>query len=144
MDAASMSQLQKQLILHEGCRLTAYRDSVGVLTIGIGRNLQHRGISQDEALMLLRNDISATITAVRKEMPWTVALDDVRQRVLCDMAFNMGIAQLLEFKQTLAAVKAGDYGKAADMMLDSRWASQVGERARRLARMMRTGKDEIK
>ena len=124
--------------------MTAYRDSVGVLTIGIGRNLQHRGISQDEALMMLRNDISATITAMRAELPWTVALDDVRQRVLCDMAFNMGIAQLLEFKQTLAAVKAGDYGKAADMMLDSRWASQVGERARRLARMMRTGKDEIK
>lgn len=144
MDAASMSQLQKQLILHEGCDLKPYKDSLGTLTIGVGRNLQARGINTDEALMLLRNDISATITAVRKEMPWTVALDDVRQRVLCDMAFNMGIAGLLEFKQTLAAVKAGDYGKAADMMLDSRWASQVGERARRLARMMRTGKDEIK
>jgi lysozyme len=144
MDAASMSQLQKQLILHEGCKLTAYRDSVGVITIGIGRNLQHRGITQEEALMLLRNDISATLTAMRKELPWTIALDDVRQRVLCDMAFNMGVGQLLEFKRTLAAVKAGDYEAAADMMLDSRWASQVGERARRLARMMRTGKDEIR
>jgi lysozyme len=68
-------------------------------------------------------------------------LNDVRQRVLVDMAFSMGVVGLLNFKRTLATIQAGDYQQAATMMLDSRWAKQVGQRVERLARMMATGKD---
>lgn len=139
----NLTQLQKQLVLHEGCRLKPYRCTGGKLTIGIGRNLDDAGISRDEAMLLLRNDMARAIGAVRTELPWVDKLDDVRQRVLVDMAFNLGIDGLLAFKNTLAAVASGDYDRAATEMLNSRWAGQVGERARRLARMMRTGKDEI-
>ncbi|MFZ9654660.1 MAG: glycoside hydrolase family protein [Limnohabitans sp.] len=143
MNAASLSLLQKQLILHEGVRLKPYRCTAGKLTIGIGRNLDDVGISQEEALGLLRNDIARALSAVRIELPWFDRLDDIRQRVVVDMAFNLGIDGLLAFKQTLAAVASGDYDRAATEMLNSRWAAQVGERARRLARMMRTGRDEF-
>ena len=76
-----------------------------------------------------------------RALPWVTQLNEVRQRVLVDMAFNMGIVGLLSFKRTLATIQAGDYQQAATMMLDSRWAGQVGQRAERLAHMMVTGKD---
>lgn len=143
MDAASITKLQKQLTLHEGVRLKPYRCTAGKMTIGIGRNLDDVGITQDEAMLMLRTDIARALSGVRTELPWFEQIDHIRQRVLVDMAFNLGIDGLLAFKQTLAAVAAGDYDRAATEMLNSRWAGQVGERARRLARMMRTGKDEF-
>lgn len=143
MDAASITKLQKQLTLHEGVRLKPYRCTAGKLTIGIGRNLDDVGITQDEAMLMLRTDMARAIAAVRTELPWYERLDNIRQRVLVDMCFNLGIDGLLAFKQTLSAIASGDYDRAATEMLNSRWAGQVGERARRLARMMRTGKDEF-
>lgn len=143
MDAASITKLQKQLTLHEGVRLKPYRCTAGKLTIGIGRNLDDVGITQDEAMLMLRTDIARALSGVRTELPWFEQLDNIRQRVLVDMAFNLGIDGLLAFKQTLSAIATGDYDRAATEMLNSRWAGQVGERARRLARMMRTGKDEF-
>lgn len=131
----------RQLRLHEGERLKPYRCTAGKLTIGIGRNLEDRGITAEESAYLLSNDITGFYAALLRELPWVAQLDDVRQRVLLDMAFNMGIAGLLTFKNTLATIKAGDYEKAAGMMLQSRWAEQVGQRADRLSRMMFTGKD---
>lgn len=131
----------RQLRLHEGERLKPYRCTAGKLTIGIGRNLEDRGITAEESAYLLGNDITGFYAALLRELPWVAQLDDVRQRVLLDMAFNMGIAGLLTFKNTLATIKAGDYEKAAGMMLQSRWAEQVGQRADRLSRMMFTGKD---
>lgn len=131
----------RQLRLHEGERLKPYRCTEGKLTIGIGRNLEDRGITAEESAYLLGNDITGFYAALLRELPWVAQLDDVRQRVLLDMAFNMGIAGLLTFKNTLATIKAGDYEKAAGMMLQSRWAEQVGQRADRLSRMMFTGKD---
>ena len=143
MDAASITKLQKQLTLHEGVRLKPYRCTAGKLTIGIGRNLDDVGITQDEAMLMLRTDIARALSGVRTELPWFEQLDNIRQRVLVDMAFNLGIDGLLAFRQTLSAIATGDYDRAATEMLNSRWAGQVGERARRLARMMRTGKDEF-
>lgn len=131
----------RQLRLHEGERLKPYRDTVGKLTIGIGRNLDDRGITADESAMLLSNDIGDVERELQRALPWVTALDEVRQRVLLDMAFNMGVPGLLAFKKTLGAVQAGQYQQAATMMLDSRWAGQVGQRAERLSRMMATGKD---
>jgi lysozyme len=131
----------RQLRLHEGERLKPYRCTAGKLTIGVGRNLEDRGITADESAMLLANDIAAVEQELQRALPWVAKLDEVRQRVLLDMAFNLGIVGLLNFKRTLAAVEAGQYQQAATMMLDSRWAGQVGQRAERLSRMMATGKD---
>ena len=122
-------------------RLKPYRDSVGKLTIGYGRNLDDRGITDAEALYLLRNDIVDVKHELDEHLPWWRQLDDVRQRVIADMCFNMGLAGLLTFHQTIAFVHAGQYPAASAGMLNSRWARQVGRRARRLAQMMETGQD---
>lgn len=131
----------RQLRLHEGERLKPYRCTAGKLTIGVGRNLEDRGISREESAMLLANDIANEERELVRALPWVAKLDEVRQRVLIDMSFNLGIVGLLGFKNTLATIQEGNYQRAAAMMLDSRWAEQVGARAERLARMMATGKD---
>lgn len=131
----------RQLRLHEGERLKPYRCTAGKLTIGVGRNLEDRGISREESAMLLANDIANEERELLRALPWTSKLDEVRQRVLLDMSFNLGLVGLLGFKNTLATIQAGDYQRAAAMMLDSKWAQQVGQRAERLSRMMATGKD---
>lgn len=134
-----IARLKIQLVRHEGLRLKAYRDTAGKVTIGVGRNLDDRGISQDEARMLLDNDISYLVPLVRRHLSWFDALTDARQRVLVDMAFNLGPYGLFAFKKMLAAAEAGDYSTAADEMLASTWAQQVQTRANDLAQMMRDG-----
>lgn len=131
--------LKTQLIKHEGLRFKPYLDSVGVLTIGVGRNLHDKGISKAEALHLLDNDILGTLADLDAKLPWWRDMAEARQLVLADMAFNLGITRLLTFKNALAAMKAGDYPAAADGMLASLWAQQVGTRAHTLAKMMRDG-----
>ena len=125
--------------LHEGLRLKPYRDTVGKLTIGYGRNLDDRGITQRDAETMLRDDVADTRTALITALPWFAELYGAREAVLIDMAFNLGPAGLLKFGRTLSAVEQGDYETAAVEMLDSKWAGQVGQRATRLAEMMRTG-----
>ncbi len=134
-------KLIQQLRLHEGERLKPYRCTAGKLTIGVGRNLEDRGITTEESAYLLNNDIDREWKALTTALPWATGLNDVRKRVLLDMSFNLGIAGLLKFKNTLATIQRGNYAKAAEMMLDSLWAKQVGGRATRLSRMMRTGTD---
>jgi lysozyme len=133
--------LVRQLRLHEGERLRPYRCTAGKLTIGVGRNLEDRGITAEESAHLLLNDVRAVEQSLAKALPWFTQLDDVRQRVLLDMAFNLGTQGLLEFRRTLEAVRTGRYQQAAAMMLESRWAGQVGQRAQRLSQMMATGQD---
>ena len=132
--------LRRQLIRHEGLRLKPYKDTVGKLTIGVGRNLDDVGITEQEAMILLDNDIERTKLDLLKALPWINKIDSVRQDVLINMAFNMGIGGLLGFKNTLASVQSGNYADAADKMLQSKWAGQVGLRASELSNMMRTGK----
>lgn len=131
--------MRAELIRDEGVKLKPYRDTVGKLTIGVGRNLDDVGISEAEAAHLLDGDIERTARALDKALPWWRNLDDVRQRVVLNMAFNMGINSLRRFKNTLAAIQAGKYEDAATGMLSSKWAQQVGQRAQRLASMMRKG-----
>ena len=135
-----LKSIEEQLILHEGMKLKPYRCPAGKLTIGVGRNLEDKGLSKQEALFLLRRDIAEVTNELRK-YPWFETLDMVRQKVLIDMAFNLGINGLLSFKKMLSYLKAGDYEKAADEMVNSRWYGQVGDRAKRLVKMMRTGED---
>lgn len=140
------ARLIEQLRLHEGERQYPYRDTVGKLTIGIGRNLDDKGLRRDEIEYLLANDIADARADLDRYLPWWRGLDPVRQRVLIDMVFNMGAGSpkgggLLSFVNTLSEIRRGNYGIAADMMLASKWSAQVGRRAVRLATMMRTGMD---
>src|SRR5260370_41905440 len=130
-------KLTDELIRDEGLRLRPYTDAVGKITIGIGRNLTDAGISREEAYHLLNNDLENTLADLDQHLPWWRGLDEVRQRVLANMAFNMGILRLLTFAKTLALVQAGDYPAAAGAMLGSTWAKQVRPRAIKLLSLLR-------
>lgn len=134
-------KLVDQLVEHEGLRLKAYTDSVGKLTIGVGRNLSDKGITSGEAFVLLDHDIDEAFHDLAK-FSWFSALDPVRQRILVDMRFNLGPHRFRGFRQMIHAVAIGDYYQAAEQMLASKWANQVKDRSVRLSRMMRTGEDE--
>lgn len=139
----NLTKLEDQLIQHEGLRLDMYRDSVGIWTIGIGRNLEHVGLrTEAEARYLLRSDVLAIRAEIERSIQWVGDLNEVRQRVLMDMAFNLGVSGLMKFQKTLRHVAAGRYEAAAQEMLRSRWADQVGQRAMTLSKMMATGHDD--
>lgn len=137
--AADEARAVRLIQRHEGLRLKPYRDTVGKLTIGYGRNLIDRGITQAEAECLLRNDLRDVTAGLDRVLPWWRGLDVVRRAVLVDMGFNLGVGGLAKFTNTLAAVQARDWEGAARGMLASKWAKQVGARAVRLAVMMRLG-----
>jgi lysozyme len=132
-------RLKNQLVLHEDLRLKPYRCTAGKLTIGVGRNLEDRGISKKEALYLLDNDIEEVSAELSRRLPWFSDLNGPRKAVLIDMAINLGIDGLFKFKRTLAAVARGDYAEAAREMKDSQWYRQVKSRGVRLVAQMRTG-----
>lgn len=137
-----LTEATRQIKADEGCVLYAYDDHLGYTTIGYGRLLDRRrggGISQDEAEYLLENDIDRKLSDLRDKLPWFDNLDDPRKGVLINMAFQLGTAGLLNFKNTLASVQAGDYEAAAARMLKSKWATQTPRRAKRMAEQMRTG-----
>lgn len=136
-----MDKLKAMLIKHEGLKLKPYRCTAGKLTIGVGRNLEAKGISQLEAEVMLMNDIK---DCQRQLEGWKFfrELDEVRKAVLIDMCFNLGFYGLQKFEHTLDLIEHGKYEEAAAAMLQSKWAKQVGSRAERLSRMMKTGKWE--
>ena len=131
--------LKRLIIKHEGIRLKPYIDTTGHITIGIGRNLTDNGISYDEALYLLRNDLTRAIDEL-SHFEWYSTLDINRAIALVDMNFNLGLSRFLTFKKMIEALKQHDYETAAREMLDSRWAKQVGKRAEELAEILKTGK----
>jgi lysozyme len=129
---------------HEGLRLESYQDTEGTLTIGYGHNLEARGITitEDQAEALLQEDVQDVQEQLARALPWleTALQDDpVRQAVILDMAFNLGIRGLLRFRKLRTALQDHAYEEAAREMLDSTWAHQVGRRATRLAKMMQSG-----
>ena len=153
-------KLMEKLIAHEGLRLTVYKDSLGIDTVGIGRNLQDRGISKEElaeldipsmdhiyeygiteadAIFLAENDVQIVEDELVRAHPCVEELDAVRQLVLIDMAFNLGVPRLCKFKKMWAAVHAKQFDVAAKEMLDSRWARQVKSRSTKLAHAMHHG-----
>lgn len=133
-------EFEDQLIRHEGLRLKMYVDTVGKTSIGVGRNLDDVGISEEEAMFLLGNDIEEKEKQLNAALPWVINLDRPRYYVLANMCFNMGIGNLLLFEKMLRFVEEGNYRKASVEMLNSKWSSQVGNRAKELAKQMETGK----
>jgi lysozyme len=137
-----VNDIVSQLRRDEGERLSAYQDSLGYWTIGIGRLIDARrggAISQEESALLLTHDLAKIAEQLHSHLPWTIPLDDARYGVLLNMAFNLGFAGLVKFHNMLTAMQAKDWETAAKEMLNSAWAGQVGERATRLAAQVRSG-----
>lgn len=134
----------RQLKADEGVRRTAYQDHLGYWTIGVGRLIDASkpgaGLRDSEIEFMLRTDIEDRIAALGNALPWFHELDEVRQGVLVNMAFQLGIRGLLGFTTTLGLIKDRKYAEAADQMLRSKWAKQTPDRAARLAKQMKTGK----
>jgi lysozyme len=140
MEQALLQKVKDQLVRHEGLKLKPYRCPAGKLTIGVGRNLDDCGISQKEAFVLLENDILSCERELLSEIPEIYSgLNETRKSVLLNMCFNLGISGLIQFTNTLAFIGSGDFEKAANGMLASRWAKQVGRRAIELSELMRKG-----
>lgn len=139
-------KLQNELIRDEGIRLTPYRDSLGFLTIGVG-HLITRGesftkLSNTDALSLLDMDILIAERRLTKIFPSWRELDDVRQRSFINLVFNLGF-KLADFKRFLHAAKTGDWDKAADHLMQSRWFRQVRLRGPRIVHAIRTGTEWV-
>ena len=152
-------ELVKMVALHEGIVLNVYQDHLGINTVGIGRNLDDRGITdgellfmnktiddvyddgltEEEAYYLCMNDIAIVEKELLDSKPIVNQLNDVRQMVLVDMAFNMGVPRLRLFKNMWMAIEKVNYPLACEEMIDSRWASQVGNRAMKLSLAMKNG-----
>lgn len=132
-------KLIEQLKRHEGVKLKPYQDTVGKWTIGVGRNLDDIGISEQEAEILLHNDIKEAERQLVAMMPWTKDLDEVRFSALLNFVFNVGIGTALRFVNAMGQLKQGNYDMAANEMLKSKWAIQVGQRAIDVSEQIRTG-----
>ena len=158
--------LEQELIRDEGIRLRPYKDSLGIWSVAIGRNLEdkgltrnelsslglninlnkvqvisvllERGLTKQECLMLLSNDIDDAWDDLTTALPWIEQKPEVVQRVLTNLCFNIGLSRLLGFKKTLAHIKADRYLEASQEMLNSRWASQVHDRALRLSNLIKS------
>lgn len=138
----TMSKLVASIRKHEGLRLHPYTDTLGNITIGYGRNLTGKGISNAEAAELLNTDIQDAIYACEAKSWWkSVSANDARARALIEICFNIGLGSLLAFHEALSSLSSGNYEAAAQNFLDSKWAAQVGQRATVLAEMIRSGSD---
>ncbi len=147
---ALAESLVKLLTDEEGLRLTVYDDAtgkpitpgstvIGHPTIGIGRALDTNGISNEEARALLLNDLAKITGQLDQRLPWWRRLSQNRQMVLAAMAFQLGMAGLLGFSNTLKLIEAGRYAEASSAMMQSLWARQTPARAARMARLMKDG-----
>ena len=137
-----------QLIRDEGFSAYVYMDTVGKRTVGYGHNLDAHPLldlvtplTKAQATQILGKDVERVSTALMHALPWVASLDEARLGVLQNMGFNMGLGVdgLLGFHRTLADVQAGAYATAAEDMKDSKWYTQVGDRAVRLVQQMLTG-----
>lgn len=139
--------IEEQLRRDEGEILSVYLDSRGIRTAGVGHNLEAHGIdwpvgtpiTQEQSDQWLDEDITIATSNIITHLPWVMAMDEARQGVFINMMFNMGVAGLLGFHRTLAMAEAGNYDGAADAMLESKWATEVGARATRLSIQLKTG-----
>lgn len=137
-----MNLLRKQLERDEGRVAWVYQDSNGYWTIGVGHLVDRRkGGAVPDCIIdaLLDYDIAKHKQDLDAALPWAKTLDDARYAALINMTFNLGINGLLGFHHTLEAIRLGDFNGAANSMLNSKWADQVGPRALRLAQQMRSG-----
>jgi lysozyme len=130
-------ELRKQLVIDEGSKLFPYHDTVGKVTIGIGRNLTDCGIRPEEEDLMLKNDILKAQNDLHTYMDGYDEFPMEVKSILINMCFNMGIHGLMKFQRTIEAIRNRKYMEAAQDMSQSLWAKQVGNRAKRLIARMR-------
>ncbi len=139
----AITDITSQLMRDEGFRSSAYQDSLGFWTIGTGICIDGKkgcGITAEENAVLLSHRLAAIQDEVAKQFPWTDALDPIRRGVLWNMAYQMGVGGLGQFRSMLSKLQVGDYSGASAEMLDSAWArTQSPARAQRLAKQCETG-----
>ena len=135
----NLNRLKETLIRHEGLKLKPYKCTAGKLTIGVGRNIEDVWITKEEALALLENDIERVVGEIGSRFEWFAGLSDARKEVIVNMVFNLGINGFSKFKNTIDFISTGQYAQAAIEMVESKWADQVGNRAKELSRMMLEG-----
>ena len=139
-----IAEVAQQLRADEGFRRTVYQDHLGYWTIGVGRLVDPSkpgaGLRDGEIEMMLRNDIMDRVSQLSKRLPWFNDLDEARQGVLVNMAFQLGVDGLMGFRTTLDLIGKGLYTEASEQMLKSKWASQTPARARRMSEQMKTGR----
>jgi lysozyme len=149
-----MIEIERRLMFHEGLKLSPYTCPAGYKTIGVGRNLDlnpltpeekkvcpdaEHGITKNGAIFLLRNDIARCKADLERNFEWFHKLDNERQYALIDMCFNMGITKLCKFRKMLAAMEVKNWSEASAQCLDSSYAVQVPKRAKRIAKLIKTG-----
>lgn len=142
----NISSLKADIEKEEGFVSHAYQDSLGFLTIGIGRMIDKKrggGITKEEAEYLLENDIDKALSGLYDALPWLEEQPEQIQRALVLMAFQMGVKKLLAFKNTLSLIRQGKYVHAADNALQSMWAKQTPARAKRVTDLIRSTKGAI-
>ena len=132
------SPLVSMLIRHEGFVETPYQDSLGIWTVGVGRNLS-RPMADHEIMYLLQSDIATCEDELSRNLPWFDELDQVRRDCMIDLCFNMGYPRLSKFTKALAAMAEGNWDRAAYEFMDSRWSKQVKTRAVDICNMIKTG-----
>jgi lysozyme len=134
------NKLIEELKFDEGFIDEIYEDHLGLATFGVGHLiLEHDPVSDARIRECLNNDIDIVCSELDKNLPWWRGLGNVRQRVLANMCFNLGYPRFSKFKKFLEAVKKEDWETAGVEMLDSKWATQVGDRAIRLKEKMYNG-----
>lgn len=138
-----MSKLEEMITVHEGKRRFAYRCTSNAITIGVGRNIDPNkggiGLSDDEIAYMLSNDIERVKKELTGAFSWFEFLNEARQAAMIDMGFNMGLPRLKKFTKALGFMSIKDYDNAAREFYDSRWADQVGSRAVKVCKIIRTG-----
>ena len=142
-------QLMKELIADEGFEYEIYLDHLGYPTLGVGHLITEKDeeygkqvgtpISEQRIRECLDNDIEIVCQELDMKEPWWRNLSDNRQRVIANMCFNLGHPRLSKFKNFIQAVQVSDWERAAEEMMDSKWATQVGDRAERLKNRMLAG-----
>ncbi len=139
MRIIAMSNVKDWIKRCEACKLKIYKDTVDKWTVGWGRNIQDNGISQDEADYMFENDFKRVVRELEQN-PWYIAQPQGVKDALINMNFNMGINRLMGFKNMIRALIERNYTLAAQEALNSKWAGQVGQRAKDVAVMIREGK----
>ena len=121
-------KIEELLIKHEGLKLKPYKDTKGILTIGVGRNLEDNGIEQNEALLMLKNDIKRCENELREIFINFDELPENAKLVLIDMIFNLGKTRFLKFKHMISAVKNRNWENMIKEMKNSKWCRELKNR----------------
>lgn len=128
--------IKEMLIKNEGLVLQVYKDSLGYDTIGVGRCLSKNGISEDEAMYLLENDINRVVANLDKVWEVWRSFPVPAQEVCVDCTFQMGITGFMNFRRTRALMEMGAWLEASEEILRSKYAVQTPNRAARNSRKL--------